>query len=312
MIDLIKFHFNLECKSIKEEGDTFCFSTNGIDFILYPFYRSNEELQDIYQIVEELKSADLPVHTFILNRDGKLITNIYEKNYVLLKIEDDKEKEYNILDIINITNNLHLTKIKSQLYRNRWSELWSEKIDYFEYQVHELGKEKKVILNSFTYYVGLAENAISYVNNSIKRHSNIEPKIALCHKRMQFPNIAKEYFNPLTFIFDLNVRDIAEYIKSAFFQNEEEAWVEFKAFMSIKEFNTFDYEMFYGRLLYPSYYFDIYEHIMNEKEEEETLIPYIKKASAYEEFLNRIYFEIAKILPIEKIEWVGKKIKEEH
>lgn len=307
MENMIRFHYNLECQNFSKKQDTYHFSVDQQNFLLCPFQRSSDELEDIYQICEELKRMGYPVHTFILNRENKLISSINNNNYILLKLEEDKQKEYNILDMISFHNHLHLSTVKSKLYRNLWGELWSKKIDYFEYQVHELGKEKKIILNSFTYYVGLAENAISYVNNTLNKYASMTPKITLSHKRIHFPNLSIDYFNPLTFVFDLNVRDIAEYIKSCFFVSESDAWIELKAFLSLKNYTPFDYEMFYARLLYPSYYFDIYEQVMDKEEEEEKLLPFIKKASKYEEFLNKVYYEIIKIAPIEKIEWIIEK-----
>ena len=307
MENMIQFHYNIECQNLIEKQEIYYFSVEKQNFMLSPFQRSSEELEDIYQICEELKRMNYPVHTFILNREGKLVSNMNDHSYILLKLEENNQKEFNILDIIPFSNGLHLSQTKSKLYRNLWGELWSKKIDYFEYQVHELGKEKKIILNSFTYYVGLAENAISYVNSTLKKNPSNVANITLCHKRIHFPNPAEEYLNPLTFVFDLNIRDIAEYIKSAFFVNEEDAWIELKAFLSMKNYTLFDYEMFYARLLYPSYYFDIYEQVMNKEIEEEKLIPFIKKASKYEEFLNKVYYEIVKIAPIEKIEWIIEK-----
>ena len=62
-----------------------------------------------------------------------------------------------------MNNMLILNETKSKLYRNSWASLWSAKLDYFEYQVSELGKDKPLILDSFSYYLGLGENAISYL-----------------------------------------------------------------------------------------------------------------------------------------------------
>jgi len=56
-------------------------------------------------------------------------------------------------------------------------------------------------------------------------------KVTLCHKRLKFPNLKKDYYNPLLFLFDLEIRDIAEYIKSSFFKSEKDAWIELKSFL---------------------------------------------------------------------------------
>ncbi len=58
-------------------------------------------------------------------------------------------------------------------------------VDYFEYQIRELGKDKKVILDSFSYYIGLGENAISYVNSTIAKYKpDDRERICLSHKRL--------------------------------------------------------------------------------------------------------------------------------
>jgi spore coat protein YutH len=307
MKEMIAFFYNLQPSNITNIEDFFEFEANQSCFLLYQVKRSKEELEDIYHICEELKMKGIAVHTFILNRENKIISNISEKDYILLKTEIE-QKEMNIIDIINFQNNLVVSKDKANLYRNNWSELWSKKIDYFEYQIRELGKSKKVVLNSFSYYVGLAENAIAYANSTNNKllYSGAG-KICLNHRRLVFPNLTKNYYNPLLFIFDLQVRDIAEYLKSAFFKSETDAWIEFKAFLTLNKRTIYEYQMFYARMLYPSYYFDIYEKIMNNEETEENLIPFIEKSLAYEEYLKKMYYEINKIAAIEKINWLINK-----
>ena len=308
MKDIIKYFYNIEVteENIHSVNGSFEFKINQTLFFLYPAMRSEKELIDIYQICNELKLRKIPVHTLVLNRENKLISKIYDQNYILLKMETDEEKEINILDIISLQENLLISKNKRELYRNNWAELWSKKIDFFEYQIHELGKNKKIILNSFSYYIGLAENAIEYVNNTTKKYQAIAAeKISLSHKRIEFPNLSKNFYNPLQFIFDLQVRDIAEYIKSAFFKNADEAWIEMKAFNNSRKWNTYEYQMFFARLVYPSYYFDIYELVMNNKEKEEKLLLYIEKANDYENFLKRVYEEIRKVNFIDEIKWLN-------
>ena len=64
--------------------------------------------------------------------------------------------------------------------------------------------------------------------------------------------------------------------------------------------------MLYARLLYPSYYFDIYEDIMNNNGDEERLLPIIKKVNEYEDFLKKAYTEISKYTNLEKVDWLLK------
>ena len=62
--------------------------------------------------------------------------------------------------------------------------------------------------------------------------------------------------------------------------------------------------MFFARLLYPSYYFDVYEEVMNKDRNEEDLVDIIKKCNSYEDFLKEAYLEISKYASIEKIDWL--------
>ena len=52
--------------------------------------------------------------------------------------------------------------------------------------------------------------------------------------------------------------------------------------------------MLYARLLYPSYYFDLYEKIMNNEVEEDALIDIISLVTEYEIFLKKVYVLISK------------------
>mgnify|MGYP005807252301 CR=1 FL=1 len=304
---MINYYYNLNVESVEDWDTIFTFNWNNSKFYFVPLKRSEKELIDLIEVSKELKQRGLECHDIIINKYGKLITNIYDMNYILLKPIGNIYQEYELKDMIRLNNELILNKNKSHLYRNSWSKLWSDKIDYFEYQIHELGKEHEIILDSFSYYIGLGENAISYVNNTNQKYRQTSmDRICLSHRRIKYPNYKLNYLNPLSFIFDLEVRDIAEYLKSAFFAGED-ALSYLKETLKITRFTIYSLELLYARLLYPSYYFDIYENVMNDLEEEEKLIPIIEKANDYEEFLGDAYIEINKYAPIEGISWILDK-----
>ena len=303
MKDIINYYYNLNVESVEDWDTLFCFTWHQNKYYFVPIKRTEREIMDIIEVSRELKLRKIDCHDLILNKFGKLITNVYETNYVLLKPIGDIYEEYDIIDMIKINNNLILSPYKSHLYRNSWAQLWSDKIDYFEYQIHELGKNHDIILDSFSYYIGLGENAISYVNNTHKKYRQTSiDRICLSHRRIKYPNYKLNYLNPLSFIFDLEIRDIAEYIKNAFFA-EADALSYLKEVLKISRFSIYSLELLYARLLYPSYYFDVYESIMND----EKLIPIIDKADEYEYFLKDAYFEINKYAPIEGIAWILDK-----
>ena len=307
MKEIINYYYNFDIIDTEEHSNYTSFKYLGEDFYFVFFNRTEEELRDLVTLTNELKLKGIRCHDIIINRLGNVLTKVGDNYYILLKINSSKNEEINFITLCEYIDKLKLNSTNSKLYRNNWGELWSKKIDYFEYQIKELGKDKSIILDSFSYYIGLAENAISYVNK-INRVIGISENdnIVLSHRRVFYPNTNLNYLNPLSFIFDLEVRDIAGYLKIEFF-NGEDSLLDLITYLKIKKLTQYSYHMLYARLLYPSYYFDIYEDIMNNGADEEKLIPIIKKVEDYEIFLKEAYYEISKYTNLERIDWLLKE-----
>ena len=277
MKEIINYYYNFDLIDINEFNNYASFSYQGEEFYFVFFNRTEEELKDLLDIIYELKMKGIRVHDIIFNRYNSPLTKVGDNNYLLLKLNSSKDERINFISMCEFLSKLKLNNNNSKLYRNNWGELWSKKVDYFEEQINLLGKNKKIVLDSFSYYIGLAENAISYVNKINKVIGISEnDHITLSHRRIFYPNISLNYLNPLSFIFDLEVRDVAGYLKVSFF-NGEDALLDLSTYLKMRSLTPYSYHMLYARLLYPSYYFDIYEDIMNNDGSEEKLIPVIKK-----------------------------------
>ena len=305
MKETIKYYYNIYIDSLEENAGKYFFKYQNQDFFFVFFNRNIDELDDILKCTMDMKEKGIDVHNIIVNINGEILTKVNNYNYILMSVSKFNE-EYDIFDIVNMINKLTLNYQTSKLYRNNWGKLWSDKMDYFEYQIRELGLNKKIIQDSFSYYLGLAENAISYVNNTTLKYNSFNAKVTLSHRRIFYPNYKINFLNPLSFIFDLEVRDIAEYLKAMFFspQNDEDVLEELKCFLQIKKLTPYEYNMLFARLLYPSYYFDLYESVMNNDESEEKLVPVIAKNKEFELFLKEAYLEISKYAPLDKINWL--------
>ena len=304
MKDTISFYYNIDIDTLEEKDGKYHFKYQNRDFFFVFFNRNLEELEDLLDCISEIQKKGIDIHGILINKDNSILTKINEYNYILFSVNNCSET-YDIFDIIDMNNKLTLNNYNSKLYRNNWENLWMQKVDYFEYQIRELGLDKQVIKNSFSYYIGLAENAISYVHN-VKLKYPSQGTIVLSHRRIFYPNYKLNYLNPLSFIFDLEVRDIAEYLKAMFFSEDDESEVleELKSFLKIKRLTIYEYNMLYARLLYPSYYFDIYEEVMNKERSEEDLLKIISKNENFEELLKKAYLEITKYAILEKVEWI--------
>lgn len=87
-------------------------------------------------------------------------------------------------------------------------------------------------------------------------------------------------------------------------EDTQEVLEDLKAYLKIQHLTYYEASMLYARLLYPSYYFDIYEDVMNNDRNEEDLVSIVSKCNSYELFLKEAYLEISKYAPIEKADWL--------
>lgn len=306
MKDILKYNYNIFDLDIIE-NDKYCyFLKNNKKYYLVPYLRSEEELKDIINIVDELIMKNKSFSKIIFTNTGDLFAIKDNQKYVLVEMGLNDSNELNIIDMLKINNDLIIKNNNSVLLRSNWGDLWSKKIDYFEYQIRELGKDKKIVINSFSYFIGLAENAIAYYIYTLKTLKPTEMEhLSLQRRRIIYPNTYLNYFNPINYVIDYEVRDIASYLKSMFFKTDyKEVMIELEAFLKNKRFSPFGYQIFLARLMYPSYYFDIYERIIEENLSEQELIPIISKIDDYERFLKDVYTKISQYVPIEPIEWL--------
>ena len=303
MKEMIEYNYNVRIDDICEGDCSIFFESNLKLYLLVKYKRNLKDLEDIVKISCELKQKNITSYDIILNKDNKIIALIDNENYILLLL-NNTYKEY--LDIIDIIKYNDKTKIYNHSeYKNNWDILWSEKNDYFEYQMQEIGCMKKIIKQSMNYFLSLAENAISLVKK-INKNSNYGKgeNIVLSHRRIFYPNYELNYFNPISYIIDLEVRDVAEYIKAAFYKKEN-AILELETYLKSVKLSNYMYQMLYARLLYPTNYFDLYEKVINYEESEEILINIISRVRDYELFLKDCYILITKYCNIENIEWLN-------
>ena len=113
-----------------------------------------------------------------------------------------------------------------------------------------------------------------------------------------------EYLNPMNFVIDYKERDIGEFLKSYVLNNN------YSKESIDKYLNYFSKEKVYlliSRVLFPSYYFDIYEAIILNNVEEEQINEVINKKDNII-YLLYLMFEKYKNYNITEIEWIKKEI----
>lgn len=304
MKELIEYNYNLEINDFDEGSESSSFFLNNDLYLLAMYKRNKDDINDIINCSSELKQKNIISFDILKNKKSEVITSMDGNDYVLLKIPHNYNEKLDIIDVINYGKKTLVEGEKKKSYKNNWGTLWSQKVDYFEYQISELGSGKDIVINSFSYFIGMAENAIAMVNKANKNNNyGKDDLISLSHRRIFYPNYILNYCNPLSYIIDLFVRDIAEYIKAVFY-SEEDALLEISTFLKTVKLSNYSYQMLYARLIFPSIYFDLYEQAIENKEKEESLIKLIKSVDEYEYFLKDVHKLISNYSKIDKIDWI--------
>jgi len=310
MNNYINYYYNLYPVNIHYRAPYFYFMVNNKKYYLVFYERPLPEIKPLYELSLFLLKQSIAIHQIILNKDRQPLTFINNKPYVLLKINGDETRKVTLDDI----NYLHLIKfdafVDPLLMRTDWGKLWSKKIDYLEYQFHHIANKFPLVADCLSYFIGLGENAIAYVNNT--KHEvllSFPERFTISHKRINIDDTCLELYNPLNFILDYQVRDIAAYIKMAFFA-ELNLWAQIKAYFTVNQFSPYSLRLLYARLLYPSYFFDQYELVITGQDDPESLNRIITKMPAYEKFLQHFYYYLNHNNNMPPIEWLHKSFNQ--
>lgn len=290
MKNLINYYYNLLINNFKKINDRFIFEIDNKNYEFIPFYG---DVNILYKNYLTILRNNKYCHEIIVNKDKSLLTYYDNKPYLLLKKNIHINGEVDMNEIINYD-----ILIYGENDFN-WKRLWKEKIDYYEYQMNQLSFKYTDLKNSFNYYIGLSETAITLLNY-------INPKeiqYYISHKRINQNQTLDEFFNPVNMVIDSRVRDIAEYIKINYI-NETINIKEVYNYLDNLNFNYTESLLFLARLLYPSYYFDLYDKIIQEVISEDKIKFYLKKNASYETFLKDIYNYIKRIYRIPEVEWL--------
>jgi len=296
MENIIHHYYNLLSEEMKTRYGGFLFYANDEKYFLTEVKQKPEELLRIYNI---LLRNGIGNYIIVNNKEGSQITKHDNVNYILYRVRCEDDGLITRRELFNI-------KEKSN---NTWSKTWGDRIDYYEIQINEIGQDKGVILKSINYYIGLAENAIAIATKYEKELS--EEDYSLQHYRMNVPIYRGEYYNPNNILIDINVRDIAEYVKSSFF-NTSKNMEDYLDYVLSFNLDNKKANLLFARLLYPTHYFDLFDEVIFNEKEEDELIPIIRESIKYEEFLGNLYLQLSQKYQMTYISWIKKRARAPH
>lgn len=298
MKNIIEYYYNLQLVELQEKQNNYTFKVKNNNYILKEYNNNLDNINDIYTLNKYINNY-YPIDKIILNKYNVPLTKVNNTYYILIKANERKELK---LSIISNLSNIKLPEIKS-LERNNWEVLWSNMIDYYESQIGQNEKKYPLIRESFDYFIGLGENAISYLVNTKKEvQKEINDNKVLSHN-----NLYNSLYDPLNIIIDHKSRDVAEYIKISFFKNNKNIFKELDEYFFYNRYSLYGIRVLYARIIYPSFYFKLYDEIFREKKEEKELNKIINRINEYEIYLKDIYLYLNKYYNIPNIEWLKKQ-----
>ena len=297
MNNFVEYFYYIKVDKIKYEENYYSFIYNGYIYKLYSYDDDYDKLKTIFDINRKLVGNTL-MSEIIINRNNEIISNYNGINYILIKLFINVNKGISLNEINILSKSLYTEKINAN-----WGILWSNKIDYLENLINENGKKYPLIVDSFNYFVGMCENAISYFN-SINIDENY--KYVVSHKIIKFDDNIEVLYNPMNIILDFKVRDVAEYLKNSFFNNNYSVFDELITYLNTNHLSLTDVKLLISRLLYPSFYFEMYEDILINEKEEKILINIISRLDNYENYLYNIISFFRNYYDLDDIKWLNK------
>lgn len=317
MKNAINYFYNIIVDNIHQNEEYYYFDYDNERYILIAYFDDPNVLTDIYNLHLDILRNGGYVHQIILNKDNNIATIINGTPFVLMKARHYAGKiNFNtILSFLNVNvyNNLNVllpnnydlfirrrvdNQKSSMLERGNLGELWSNKNDYLEYQISQLGQKYQVLRDSFSYYIGLGETAIAVVNSVSKNMIK-----TVSHRRIKCDDDVLDFYNPLNLIIDGRVRDIAEYLKISFFSGNN-ITDDFNSFFIRTSLTRDEHLVFFARMLYPTYYYDLFEEVISGRKSDNDIKKITALSSNYEIFLRNLYKYYRKTINIEPIEWL--------
>jgi len=298
MNNFIEYFYGIKVDKVIYNNKYYSFIYNGYVYRLYVYNDNRNNLKFLYDTNKRLVGNTL-MSEIIVNLENEILSSYNGVSYVLLKIYVNINKSISLEEISFISKSLYKENINVN-----WGVLWSNKIDYLEDLINENGKKYPLIVDSFNYFVGMAENAISYFN-SIVIDSNY--KYVVSHKIVRWNDTVEVLYNPLNITFDYRVRDVAEYIKNSFFNKNYNIFNELVIYLRKNYLSLMEVRLLISRLLYPSFYFDMYEDILIDNKEEKIILDVVSKLDEYEDYLNKVISFFKMNYDVYEIEWIKKR-----
>jgi len=302
MKNIINYYYQINIENIHLSKGIYYFTYMNNNYMFIPYTKDYMFLNYLYILNQIILKNNIYYHEIILNKDKLPYLFIDGKCYCLIKESNIINDRINFYDItfqkIKIDNNL------KRLIRFPWTSLWQQKLDYLENILNHLELSYKKVLPICLYFMGLTENAISYINEVLENEKlTVQDEFVISHNRIDINESIKDLYSPLEIIIDHPSRDVSEYLKSLFVYDDYD-YNEIEEYILSLNFSDVGFKILYGRMLYPSFFFDLWDEVIREKKNYNDLLIYENRLEEYRIFLKEIYYIIRKKTYLEEVRWI--------
>ncbi|WP_141433872.1 spore coat putative kinase YutH [Bacillus sp. 03113] len=303
-------------------------------YMLVPIHQYEEDdLNELERFATHLvQKGDRDIVQFLHTKDGKRETEWEKRKYCILfnnQIRNqEKDRSGRMLGKFHHRGrSINFTVTRSSRV-GQWKQLWEKRLDQMEkvwstmiYQQPE-NEFDRMFIESFSYYLGLAENSIQYlIDTEIDDDPLPMDSGTICHNRFSSSAWGESFIikNPFDWVFDHSSRDLAEWIRDRYFQNMQTYHRDMAKlltdYQTITPLSSFSWRLLYARMVFPLHYFENIENYYSTSSEqqknylEDKLEKYLHQSSEYERFL-RDFFQHAEVpirkMKIPELEWLKR------
>ena len=303
MKNTINYYYNLNPNKINHIFDYYYFYIDNELYYFSIYTKDVSSISDVYKFNQELISKGVLVNEIIDNKMSSVLTFVNQVPYILTKVVVNINKPISLGEISYLS--MSQISYPKGLLRDNWLNLWISKIDYLEYH-HEQNFSKFPLINSsFNYFIGLGENAISYLSETLRKYKADYSDVGvISHDVILVDDTIYNLYNPENIIIDHKARDLAEYIKVSFFKDNYSIFDELDEYFRHHYFSIFGIELVIARVLWPSFYFEAYDEVMRNKITESSVLKITSRVSEYERYLGDVFKYFRRFYPIEEVSWL--------
>ncbi len=281
---------------IEDEKESFDYQ--GFHFVVERNEKSVQETEEMNQFLRSFSSELFNKKGYIVpSRDNFLITLSEFGNVSLVAIENFPVTISDILSIHQYGMNYD-SKLKLSYIKNRWINklnlieskvIPSLKVDDYYYQL---------IMICVTHSIGMANNAISYLEDTIIDFGDQLKVSTLTHKRISLDSYS--LLNPFNIIVDSPMRDYAELYK-----NNLISFDELTDLLLRFQINSKDASILFSRILYPTIFFDLIEDdYLKRGDISSKILNYYQEIPTQIQKIKKIHNFLVMNYGIRKINWL--------